>query len=776
LRIEPLTSVASIQKPVVYFPKLGVVMVFLRATLLLFFTFFPAGAVAQVLNMSHDLVPLGIAARNMTPNMPSLDSTPLFQAALNYVQSHTVQTLTVDSGNYYLLSATQGNAVVIAGNLSNLTVDLAGSAIFFKGPQLPNGIQLFYCTNVTLENFRIDFVNPPYTHVQLVSVDATNRILHYQTLSGWPDPSTLYNISNQSAVEAYWAAFFRNGAIVPATTRTLLQPVAQPGQAPFANSTISVPAASPNGDSCSDCESLSALEPGDTIVVTARGGGPPILVWECNGITIFNVDIYGSAETAIQVYQSSNSILDTVNSIPRPGIGLIGSAGDSLHFTQSGPNNHIRNSHVARTMDDGLVMETEYVATVVSQPAQNELSVTRASYTRFPNGTLLNFLDPATQQSMTAGVILSQNPPDSISPAGSVTLTFDRNLPSLTPGTVLVFGAANQLGQGSTIEDNLVEDTYGGHGVWLAGDNAVTVQRNVVRRTGAAGIASLTGQNSFPPSANLTITDNALEVSLGPQFSGGGELAAIMVKSMTPPNFIGSVPADSNITIANNYTADSTRSGIWIGESNGGTLQNNLIIRYSQNPTLGGEWGVDSSNVTEVQEDALLPVVIHSSSTGVTETNDIISATSPVAAPVTFNQPGTTAGAGIAAGSFSIQTAVSGFAWKAVSDSPWLLVNSGPLGAGNGAVQFSLAANATGAARTGHITVAGETFTTTQTDASSVPCNVSGDETTSVADLQTIINEALGITAPVNDLNGDSVVNVVDLQQVVRALFGLGCQ
>jgi hypothetical protein len=33
---------------------------------------------AQVLNMSHDLVPLGIASQNLMPNNPSLDARPLF--------------------------------------------------------------------------------------------------------------------------------------------------------------------------------------------------------------------------------------------------------------------------------------------------------------------------------------------------------------------------------------------------------------------------------------------------------------------------------------------------------------------------------------------------------------------------------------------------------------------------------------------------------------------------------------------------------------------------
>src|SRR5580704_6797319 len=107
-----------------------------RGILLLFLALPPWCAVAQVLNMSHDLVPMGIAAQNMTPNEPSLDSRPLFQAALQYVQNHPVQTLTVDTGDYYLLSATQGNAVLIA-TLTGMTIDLAGSTLYFLGPQLP---------------------------------------------------------------------------------------------------------------------------------------------------------------------------------------------------------------------------------------------------------------------------------------------------------------------------------------------------------------------------------------------------------------------------------------------------------------------------------------------------------------------------------------------------------------------------------------------------------------------------------------------------------------
>jgi hypothetical protein len=54
-------------------------------------------------------------------------------------------------------------------------------------------------------------------------------------------------------------------------------------------------------------------------------------------------------------------------------------------------------------------------------------------------------------------------------------------------------------------------------------------------------------------------------------------------------------------------------------------------------------------------------------------------------------------------------------------------------------------------------------------------CAVTLDNSPSVADVQAIINEALGVSAPANDLNGDGTVNVVDLQIVTNAVLGQSC-
>ena len=64
------------------------------------------------------------------------------------------------------------------------------------------------------------------------------------------------------------------------------------------------------------------------------------------------------------------------------------------------------------------------------------------------------------------------------------------------------------------------------------------------------------------------------------------------------------------------------------------------------------------------------------------------------------------------AGSVNV-TSVAGCPWTATSNANWITINSGTPGSGNGTLNFTVAAN-TGLARTGTITVAGQTFTVNQ--------------------------------------------------------------
>ncbi len=68
----------------------------------------------------------------------------------------------------------------------------------------------------------------------------------------------------------------------------------------------------------------------------------------------------------------------------------------------------------------------------------------------------------------------------------------------------------------------------------------------------------------------------------------------------------------------------------------------------------------------------------------------------------------------------SAVTSNAGCAWTAASNAPWITVTSGAAGSGNGTVGFSIGANTAGA-RTGTLTIAGQTFTVNQ----EAPCSYS---------------------------------------------------
>ena len=65
-------------------------------------------------------------------------------------------------------------------------------------------------------------------------------------------------------------------------------------------------------------------------------------------------------------------------------------------------------------------------------------------------------------------------------------------------------------------------------------------------------------------------------------------------------------------------------------------------------------------------------------------------------------------------GSVSVTDSSGSCAWTATSSLDWVTITSGASGAGSGTVQFSVSANTTGSDRTGNLTIAGQTFSITQ--------------------------------------------------------------
>jgi uncharacterized repeat protein (TIGR01451 family) len=55
------------------------------------------------------------------------------------------------------------------------------------------------------------------------------------------------------------------------------------------------------------------------------------------------------------------------------------------------------------------------------------------------------------------------------------------------------------------------------------------------------------------------------------------------------------------------------------------------------------------------------------------------------------------------------------------------------------------------------------------------PCALTEDASAGIADVQKVMNEALGVRPAVDELNADGAVNSVDVQIVIDAALGLGC-
>jgi hypothetical protein len=95
------------------------------------------------LNLSRDLVTLGIAATNMAPNQPSLDAGPLLTAGIEYAKAHQIGRVVADPGSYYFLTLGCPYCHVALFGVDNITIDFQGRTRFHPsspGRHLP-GLQ-----------------------------------------------------------------------------------------------------------------------------------------------------------------------------------------------------------------------------------------------------------------------------------------------------------------------------------------------------------------------------------------------------------------------------------------------------------------------------------------------------------------------------------------------------------------------------------------------------------------------------------------------------------
>lgn len=579
---------------------------------------------AQI-NVSHDLVALGIASQNITPNTPTLDARPLFQAALAFARQNSVSLVTADPGAYYFLTPQMPDRYLNLDAVSNLTIDLQGSDVYIQ-----NSYLMWLCVidshHFTLQNLTLDSLNLPFTQVKITSVASAQSALNYQAIPGWPSPTTFNNLTapDGSALEL-WALVFRNGSLIPGTNRLPISTPLQPG---VLNVTL-------QDSPWTQPSVLATYQPGDTVVFTARGGEAPILITGGDSNAVNNVDVYSSGSIGVHLDTLSNSHMENVSVMARPGTDrLISTNADGLHLSFTLANNSIRNCYVSRTMDDGIAINSPFLAFVDQQSGSRQVTVGRNFNAIFPNGLAVLFVNTATAATMSPTQILSQNPQYTDPPSSqTASLSFTQNPGTLQNGFGMIYADASNRGSGSVIENNIVEDVFSARGIYLGGVIGVTVQHNIIRRTDCGAIVGHEDVASYPvgPNQSVQILNNTIEGAIGPAAVGTGAVAAIasifFLSTDQNFNFVSTTP-NTDITIANNYISDSGRGAIWISNVNGGSVTGNTIAGFNQHPELA-LWGISSQAAAQLTQDFSQPIVVHSSVGVTVQKNNTSGATGP---------------------------------------------------------------------------------------------------------------------------------------------------
>jgi uncharacterized protein (TIGR03437 family) len=598
---------------------------YFRLTLILAGLGLAFGQTPAVLNLSHDLVANGIAAQNMTPNTPTLDARPLFQAGINYASKNNIPMVIADPGSYYFLTLNSQFQHVYLNAISNVTVDLQHSDLYFAHGNIM-AIDINEAVNLTLRNFTVDYTQLPFTQVTVTAVNATAQTIGVQQLESYPLPSYLNSVAIPSnySNDGYFAYIFRNGVQLRTTGR-------MPVSSPVSDSSIQITGTDP----WTTPSQLATIQPGDILVLELRAGIGTISSANSTGLTVQNVSIYASGFIGVHTSYGSAITVDHVQVIPRPGTDrMISTNADGIHLGYAGANNVITNNTVKRGCDDAIAIDGQWSAIVNAANTGASVQVMRHNNTPIAVGESLDFINVTSAATIGTATVVSENPPVS-QQAGTggelITLTLDHAITLATNGGVTPTDP-NLRGNGTVITGNLVEQQTFGRGIYPAGVANITIANNMIEATNEGGILveqdeGLSYDYKTGPSSGITIENNIVNNALGfgipsnPVLTLAGAINVVAYNQNF--NWVTATSL-SNISITGNFVTNSVATGIRMENVNGGQLTGNTVLNYALQPT-DYLWYLPAGETTaQIEADFKQPVLVVNS-TGVTNANNTTS-------------------------------------------------------------------------------------------------------------------------------------------------------
>ena len=220
---------------------------------------------------------------------------------------------------------------------------------------------------------------------------------------------------------------------------------------------------------------------------------------------------------------------------------------------------------------------------------------------------------------------------------------------------------------------------------WTAASNAGWISVT----SGATGSGN--GTVNYAATANTTASSRSGTLTIAGQTLTVTQAACSYTVSPTTQNIAaGGGASTGSVSTTSGCPWTATSSAAWLSITGGGSGSGNGTVNYSV-----------GANTTTSSRTGTLTIAGRTLTVTQVACGFTVSPTTKTGAP-----------AGEAA-TATVSTA-SGCPWTATSNATWLSITTGGSGSGNGAVNYSVAANLTTSSRTGTLTIAGQTLTVTQ--------------------------------------------------------------
>jgi uncharacterized delta-60 repeat protein len=282
---------------------------------------------------------------------------------------------------------------------------------------------------------------------------------------------------------------------------------------------------------------------------------------------------------------------------------------------------------------------------------------------------------------------------------GTVNYTVQANTGPARSGTVTIAGQTYTINQASGCTFSIAPASAnftasagsGSFSVTAGAGCAWTATTNDAWISITSGAGSGNGSVSFNVQANVSPARTGTITVAGQTFTinqASGCAYTLPVNSASVPSSSGTGSFNINSGAGCSWTA--TSNALWISITAGSSGSGNGTVSYSYQPNPG----VSRTGTITAGGQTFTVIQANGCTYGINPAN----------------QSFTAAGGG---GGFSVTSSDGSCLWNSSSNSPWITITGGASGNGNGTVSFTVAAN-TGAARTGTITSAGQTFTVNQ--------------------------------------------------------------